>query len=223
MPRLPLLDIAEWRGNPEQFAGKLRAACHHIGFFQLQARLPTGCTQRVAQVANDFFARPIEQKMVLDYRRSSAFRGYMALGCENTSGKVDFREQVEFAPERESPTITADSAPYERLRGANQWPAEQPELREAVDDFTTAMTSLSWELTAALCMALCLQPGSLDALFGDEPHWQMKLANYPAEASNNREDSGDNKIAGTVGVGAHTDSGFLTLVLQDDAGGLQVQ
>ena len=55
--------------------------------------------------------------------------------------------------------------------------------------------------------------GSLDPLFGGAPHWQLKLARYPPVPP----------PADSVGVGAHTDSGFLTLLLQDDVGGLQVQ
>ena len=42
------------------------------------------------------------------------------------------------------------------------------------------------------------------------PHWVVKLISYPPVP--NREDQG---------VGPHTDTNFLTLVLQDEVGGLQ--
>jgi isopenicillin N synthase-like dioxygenase len=209
--QLPLLDIAEWRAQPESFVNKLRDACHHIGFFQLRARLPAKCAERLMQTAEVFFSLPLEQKMALDYRKNPAFRGYMALGCENTAGVVDSREQMEFAPEG-GVVSHCNFAPHERLRGPNQWPCEQPQLRVAVEEFVSAMCALSHELTAAVCSALRLPPGSLDGIFGLQPHWQMKLARYPPANS-----------ADTIGVGAHTDSGFLTLLLQDDVGGLQVQ
>ena len=75
------------------------------------------------------------------------------------------------------------------------------------------MSSLSEDLRAALGLALGLPAGQLDSLFEPEPHWQLKLTHYPPATA--AADSG------AIGVGAHTDSGFLTLLLQDDVGGLQ--
>ena len=204
--------MQEWRTAPSQFAERLRFAAHNVGFFTLRHRLPDGVAEGVMAASREFFALSADQKSSMDYSRSAAFRGYMAVGVENTAGAPDVREQVELAAE--SPPSPPDvMPPYERLRGPNQWPEAMPSLRPTLGAFTAHMLALSAELTAALCAALRVPDGSLDPLFGGAPHWQLKLARYPPVPP----------PADSVGVGAHTDSGFLTLLLQDDVGGLQVQ
>jgi isopenicillin N synthase-like dioxygenase len=67
----------------------------------------------------------------------------------------------------------------------------------------------------------------------DIPHWVIKLVSYPpprVDSHDNDDDENDDdeSTKATVshrfcqqGVGAHTDTNFLTLVLQDSVGGLQ--
>ncbi|KAL3933896.1 MAG: hypothetical protein SGPRY_000082 [Prymnesium sp.] len=217
MSSLPLLDISLWRSSPHAFASQLRSACHLRGFFTLHHRMPPLLTQTLFQRANAFFASPLELKRTIDYSRSPAFRGYMGQGIENTAGRPDLREQVEIAAE--APPVPPDAwPPYMRLRGPNQWPSAQPALREVVEEYVDHMNRLSSELTDALCLALRVERAALDALlFDGDPHWQLKLASYQPCAP--VEDGGDG--APSIGVGEHTDSGFLTLLLQDDVGGLQ--
>jgi isopenicillin N synthase-like dioxygenase len=208
---LPLLDIGVWRSDPQKFVRALRHACHHDGFFQLRHGVPAPVTRRLVTEAQTFFARSAEDKQRIDYSRSPAFRGYMATGVENTAGKPDLREQVEIAAE--GLAASADAWPaYERLRGPNQWPPTQPSLREAVDEYTDHMLVVSREMTRALALALDLGIDALDGLFSPAPHWQLKLASYQPAAASAEEQ---------IGVGAHTDSGFLTMLLQDENGGLQ--
>ena len=148
----------------------------------------------------------------------------MRVGVENTAGKLDLREQVEIAAEG-APAAASAWPPYLRLRGPNQWPAGQPGLEPAVAEYATLMGEVSAEVTHALCMALGLAPTALDTHFAPEPHWQLKLAAYePATRGGHRgaaASGAEGDVALEVGVGAHTDSGWLTMLLQDDSGGLQ--
>ena len=213
--RLPLLDIALFPADPSAFAAELRRACHRVGFFTLRHRLPPGLAESALDVSRRFFALPADAKARIDYSRSPAFRGYMRAGVENTAGRVDLREQLELAPDA-PPTDARATPPWRRLAGANQWPDDSlPALRPRIEEYIEAMLRLSHELTGALALALGLSAADFAPLFADGgPHWQLKLASYlpAAEAA----DEG-----GAQGCGAHTDSGFLTLLLQDDAGGLQ--
>uniref|UniRef100_A0A7S3TJX5 Non-haem dioxygenase N-terminal domain-containing protein n=1 Tax=Emiliania huxleyi TaxID=2903 RepID=A0A7S3TJX5_EMIHU len=222
MRRLPVLDLALWRSAPANFASQLRHACHHHGFFQLRHRVPSGVVERAVAEAREFFARGAEHKRAIDYSQSPAFRGYMAVGVENTAGRCDHREQLEIAAEG-APPPPAAWPPYTRLRGPNQWPASQPGLRVAIDDYTGHMLRMSAEVTCALCAALRLPSRAVEPYFSPAPHWQLKLAAYPpapAAAAAGREGGAGER---PVGVGAHTDSGWLTALLQDEAGGLQAQ
>ena len=228
--RLPLLDIRQWRSSPQEFAEKLRKAAHQVGFFTLKHDLDVKTTQQIMNSTRTFFEEPIETKLKLSYENSSAFRGYMALGKENTSGKTDWREQVELASEGTNSSESDSNDPryyYDRLRGKN--PALGHELQSAVDNYVKEAASLSLEITRALGMALGLEQDALEHLFvADDdtttnlpldPFWQLKLASV-VTPSNDNDHSDDDESS--FGVGAHTDSGFLTLLLQDDTGGLEV-
>lgn len=220
--RPPLLDIRAWRTDPERFARSLRHACHRIGFFQLRHDLPPAVPASMLQCARDFFALPAADKGSICYSRSPAFRGYMGQGVENTAGAADLREQVELAPD-EPPAPPRALPPYERLRGPNQWPGAMPALRPTVEGYVERMAGLCDELSDALCLALRLPQGALRSVLYPAPHWQLKLARYsPVARSSAGGGAGAWDEAGApLGVGAHTDSGFLTLVLQDGGGGLQ--
>ena len=215
------------------FCETLRETCHMVGFFYLDladADADAGVTratlESVLDAARKFFALPDELKTAMDNRASPAFRGYVRLGAENTAGRPDMREQVEFGVDAPvpDPTALADPSvpPHRRLVGPNQWPAESecPGFRTTVSSFLDEMASLSERLMELLALSL---DSPRDRFREDEPNVQMKIARYPPAPD--VEDAGSNPIdgVGTFGVGAHTDSGYLSLLLQDDVGGLQVK
>ena len=147
---------------------------------------------------------------------------------ENTAGRPDLREQIEIAID--APPAPPDALPpYLRLQGHNQWPDEAlPELRPCVEEYAEHMGRLSNDLTDALGMALGLQPrcsaSSSSRRLTGSSSWQATSA--PPRGITVVGGGGETAAAPVdvepqVGVGAHTDSGFLTLLLQDDAGGLQ--
>ena len=200
MVKLPLLDIQQFRTDPHTFAEALRHACHHYGFFQVRHGIKPSLVTQTCSLARDFFALPKAAKKRVDYSKSSAFRGYMSLGVENTAGKPDLREQVEIAPE--APPAALDAwPPYLRLRGQNQWPEDAlPALQPCVEEYAAEVGIVARELTQALCLAMRLERDALDDLFEPDPHWQLKLASYTP--------SGNAPAAeAQIGVGAHTDSG----------------
>jgi len=171
----------------------------------------------VLRTARAFFQLSPAEKARIDYRQSPHFRGYMWLGAENTRGCRDEREQIEFGREEVASNTPLEPL-YQRLRGPNQWPERPLELCITFSTWLEEMEKLARALTRALAAALGLEPHSLDALFGAAPHVQAKLVHYPSvEPRIEEQDAGSN-----LGVGAHSDSGFLTLLLQDEVGGLEV-
>ena len=226
------------RAAEAAFAAELREVCHTVGFFYVAGidAFVSPTTRRDAlAAATRFFAMPQEKKDAMDYRNSPAFRGYVRLGAENTAGLPDLREQVEFGVEAETHPKATDAPPYARLRGPNQWPNEIdcPRFRENASRFSDEARALSTRLTRLLALSLDLPADAFDGVFGDAPNVQMKIARYPPRrtASERRQgltdananaNENENDDAAAFGVGAHTDSGFLSLLLQDDVGGLQV-
>ena len=235
---LPILTLPDQQPQEEQaFASKLRHACHNVGFFYVRNHGVSARTYADAlHSSKTFFALDYEQKMTIDYRQSPAFRGYMAQGLENTAGRPDRREQIEFGvdPPTSEISATTSSSPstvrpyYKRLVAhPNQWPDQHvPTLRPHVQQFMKEMEVLSRRLMTYLAMSLDLPANYFDDTFGTCPNVQLKICHYPAVANadhNNEDVSNDDKARAMFGVGPHTDSGYLSLLLQDNVGGLQVQ
>jgi isopenicillin N synthase-like dioxygenase len=211
--QLPLLDISLFYSNQALFVEKLRSACHNVGFFLLKHDLPSGLVEEQLEVSKAFFALPSSEKMRVSYDHSPSFRGYMQLGVENTAGQVDFREQLEYAVEYDPPPDCRTSwPPYTRLKGTNPWP--DATMERVCKEYAKHVCRIADCIRTSLCLALQLDENALSQHFDkpdEPPHWVMKLISYPPAKD----------AAGGQGVGPHTDTNFLTLVLQDQVGGLQ--
>ena len=233
---LPLLDITLYDTQPLQFAEELRHACHTFGFFLLRHDIPLDIVDQLLEATQDFFQQPLATKLQISYEHNPSFRGYMPLGVEHTAGQVDVREQIEYAVEY--PTTTTETTTttttnrhsiYERLKArTNPWP-ENGSLRTSTMDYIPHICRIANCLRESLCLALHLDKHALDPLFrprsNEVPHWVLKFISYPPAPFRPDDDNDDhpNQKDPLLGVGAHCDTNFITLVLQDTAvGGLQV-
>ena len=213
---LPILDLSLLDQGPEaasRFRDDLRAATHDVGFFYLTG---TGVTPeleaRLLQAAHDFFALPEAEKLAIENVTSPHFRGYTRVGGERTQGRVDWREQIDIGPERD-PIHDPEGPGYNRLVGPNLWPAAQPELKDVVTEWHDHLTGVARKLLRAWALALGAEEQYFDRHFGD-PQTLIKIVRYP----------GKDDPTPQQGVGAHKDSGVLTLLwVEPGKGGLQVE
>jgi isopenicillin N synthase-like dioxygenase len=124
---------------------------------------------------------------------------------------VDWREQIDVGPER-APIGGLDKADYRWLQGPNQWPAALPELPGIIEEWDAALSGVARTLLRHWAASLGSRPGVFDASFADAPATLIKIIRYPARAES------------AQGVGAHRDSGVLTLLLAESGStGLQVR
>ena len=213
---LPVLDLSLLDQGPEaaaRFRNELAAATHDVGFFYL---VGTGVTPeleaRLHRAARAFFELPEEDKLAIENVKSPHFRGYTRIGGERTQGKVDWREQIDIGPERDA-LPPSDDAPWDRLVGPNLWPAAQPELQDVVLEWHDHLTGVARKLLRAWALSLGAEESYFDQHFGD-PQTLIKIVRYPG-----KEDPTPQQ-----GVGAHKDSGVLTLLwVEPGKGGLQVR
>ncbi|WP_159499932.1 isopenicillin N synthase family oxygenase [Microbacterium sp. 18062] len=216
---LPVLDLSRLGDGPEaaaSFRADLRAATHEVGFFYL---VGTGITPelegRLLQGARDFFALPEADKLAIENVHSPHFRGYTRVGGERTQGRVDWREQIDIGPERAA-VDDPDAPDFARLIGPNLWPEAQPELRGIVTEWHDRLTDIARVLLREWALALGAEEDYFDRHFG-EPSTLIKIVRYPGK---NDPSAG----ARAQGVGAHKDSGALTLLwVEPGKGGLQVE
>ncbi|MDC7698252.1 isopenicillin N synthase family dioxygenase [Vogesella indigofera] len=214
---LPLLTLSDLDGSPARraaFLRDLRAAARDVGFFYLNGHgIAEAQAARVLAAARDFFALPQADKRAVDMVQSPHFRGYTAAGHEITRLQPDWREQFDIGAER-PPLAAAKVVPvWARLQGPNQWPAALPALRPALLAWQAELTAVSIRLLRAFAEALQQPADSFDDAFLAAPIQHLKIIRYP----------GQEQVPSDQGVGAHKDSGFLTLLLQDREAGLQVE
>ncbi|KRB13659.1 2-oxobutyrate oxidase [Mesorhizobium sp. Root695] len=218
MPRIvPVLDLSRLEQGASEyrtFLLDLRTAARDVGFFYLSGHgISASEIDDVLDASRRFFALPEADKLAIEMVKSQQFRGYTRAGGELTKGAADWREQLDIGVERQPIAQGPGIAPWTRLQGPNQWPSALPELKPALLAWQTKATAVAIRLLKAFALSLDQPEDAFDAIYRDSPNHRMKIVRYP----------GRDVTEGDQGVGAHKDGGFLTLLLQDDNKGLQVE
>ncbi|GHF21215.1 MULTISPECIES: isopenicillin N synthase family dioxygenase [Streptomyces] len=214
---LPVIDLSAASGGPDARArlhDALHTAARDVGFFHLTGHGITPAeTDALMSALRAFFALPEAERLAISNLNSPHFRGYTRIGDERTGGSRDWRDQLDIGAER-TPHIPAGDEPgYWWLEGPNQWPASLPELRTTALHWIDRLSSVARQLLHELLASIGAPADFYDEAFAERPHLHLKMVRYPGSAPDG---------AGQ-GVGAHKDYGFLTLLLQDQVGGLQVE
>ena len=215
MQELPTLDLRRFAGSDRAlFLAELRRTAREIGFFYVTGHgVPETLPGEVLAASRRFFALPEIEKLKVEMVRSPHFRGYNRPGWELTRGKPDWREQFDLAAERPALPRNGGLPAWARLQGPNQWPDSLPDFRAAMLRWQDEATALSIRLTQAFAAALDQPEHVFAPIYNDLPNQRIKIIRYP----------GRDQDEETQGVGAHKDSGFVTILLQDQARGLQVE
>ncbi|MFI2434416.1 isopenicillin N synthase family dioxygenase [Streptomyces sp. NPDC018693] len=215
--QLPIIDLSLADGGPQARArlrAQLHGAAHDVGFFQLVGHgVSEEETARLVSAMRRFFALPEAERLALDNVNSPHFRGYTRTGDERTGGRQDWRDQLDIGAERPARVPGPEEPAYWWLEGPNQWPDSLPELRTAALAWMERLSGVAERLLHELLASIGAPADFYDPIFGERAHPHLKLVRYPGRADDGAEQ----------GVGAHKDYGFLTLLLQDRVGGLQVQ
>jgi len=197
---IPVLDLEA--GAPAALAARIDEALTGTGFFAVTGhRVPDAVVQGAFGAGRRFFALPEAQKRRwhIDARQ----RGFDPIGWQalDPQQPPDLKESFYLGVEAIAP---------------NQWPDEPavPGFRAACEAYALAMRSLAGRLMGLFEIALALPAGHFDA-FTRHPTCTTRLLHYPPQPAT--------AAPGQIGCGAHTDWGALTLLVQSDAGGLQVQ
>jgi isopenicillin N synthase-like dioxygenase len=133
------------------------------------------------------------------------------LGGELTSGRPDGKEGLYFGEELDG-TDARVRAGWP-LHGPNLFPDGAPELRRSVLAWMGEMTAVAHVVMRGVAMGLGLAPEWFEDDLTREPTVLFRIFRYPPTPPD-----GDR-----WGVGEHTDYGLLTILAQDDCGGLQVR
>jgi isopenicillin N synthase-like dioxygenase len=193
-------------------AGQIQAACRERGFFYVTGHgVPAGLLADLADASAEFFALPLADKLEIAMERGGrAWRGYFPVGAELTSGRPDLKEGLYFGAELpdDDPRVQARVP----LHGRNLFPRQVPRLRPVVLAYLDALTSAGQAVLSGVALSLGLDAGYFAAGYTADPTILFRIFHYPPSPPQAQD----------WGVGEHTDYGLLTLLAQDDSGGLQV-
>ena len=213
---LPVLDVSPLIGAGTEaardaLARAITAACRDCGFFYVVGHgVPPPLLAELDAASRAFFARPLAEKLEIAMDRGGrAWRGYFPVGGELTSGAPDLKEGLYFGSElpAEHPRVRAGVP----LHGANLFPARVPALRPAVLAYIEAMTRVGHALMTGFARSLGFADEYFARHYTGAPTVLFRVFHYPPATGEG------------WGVGEHTDYGLLTLLAQDDCGGLQVK
>lgn len=213
MDTLPVIDVAPLRSgaDPQGVARLIDAACRESGFFCITGHgVDRALGERLDTLARAFFALPATSKAEIAMSRGGlAWRGWFPVGGELTSGEPDQKEGIYFGEELgpDDPRVRARRP----LHGPNLFPAEPAELGPVVLAWMDAMRGLCTDLVRALGIGLGIGERWFERHLTHDPITLFRIFHYPSG-------SGD-----AWGVGEHTDYGLLTVLKQDESGGLSVK
>lgn len=208
---IPVIDIASLVDGRDPFgvAKKIRWALSNAGFMYVKNHgVPSSVVEAAFAQAMAFFDQPNDDKMVLHVGNSGvAMRGYIEIFGENTdpAKTKDLKECFDIGPETPGYEVP--------FFGANQWPDQLPAFQPAIYAYHEEMKKLSLILLRGIALSLDLPPEFFAAKMLN-PISIQRLLHYPPQTGKIDES--------VMGIGAHTDYGNLTILAQDDVGGLQV-
>jgi isopenicillin N synthase-like dioxygenase len=218
LPEIDVDPFVRGRGDERGAAAEIDVACRECGFFSIVGHgVDAALRARLDASAREFFALGDREKAEIAMARGGrAWRGWFPVGGELTSGKPDQKEGSYFGVElgREDARVRAGVP----LHGPNLFPRRPDTLRDAVLGYMDELTRVGHAVMRGIALALGLREDWFARDLTSDPTILFRIFHYPADA-----DAHTPKDAGAWGVREHTDYGLLTILLQDDTGGLQVR
>lgn len=187
------LPIVDLGGEPDAVARAIDTACRETGFFLVTGHgVDADLCAAIDSPAREFFALDNAEKAEIAMERG----GHAWRGWFPVGGEL-----TSGRPDLKEGLYFGEERPPDPrpLHGPNLFPRRPAELRGAVLDYMRALTGLGHVLLRMI----------VPALVGD-PTLLFRIFHYPP---------GD---TASWGVGEHTDYGLLTILMQDDTGGLEL-
>ena len=218
---IPMIDIGgidqASDDDLQRLASLFRQAYGGVGFgYIINHGVPQSLIDGVFAASQRFHTLPHAAKIQVEL--NALHRGFIPI---NTSTEVNStladvtrpNQSESFMMMREDAPDAIDVEEGAYLAGPNQWP-ELDHFREDVTAYHDAMTVLGRKLMRIALISVGAEPDQLNDAFKRPTTW-LRLLFYPPTDPQNAVD--------LYGSAPHTDFGCLTILAQDDVGGLQVQ
>ncbi|MEM9222731.1 MAG: 2OG-Fe(II) oxygenase family protein [Pseudomonadota bacterium] len=210
---IPVIDITPLRDgrDAQKVADALHTASEGLGFIYVSGHgIAQDAIDGARSCAYEFFRAPETQKATVAVSKSH--RGWLASGGAKMSDDAapDLKESFIWGIQGDAGALP-DRHP---LRGENRWPTFVPALEGAAMAYFWQAHEVAHHLMRGFAVGLGLAQDRF-LRTADKPLSRASFVYYPPQPA----DSAGPRF----GVGAHTDFGVLTVLCQDDVGGLEVQ
>ncbi|GLJ48191.1 hypothetical protein SUGI_1017670 [Cryptomeria japonica] len=204
--KIPLIDMSMLHASPDlrqPTVAEIGTAAQEWGIFQVVNHgISEDLIRRLQTVGKEFFDLPQEEKETYaNNAEDGNLEGYGTKLVHNIEGKMgwnDYYFHMLWPPSR---------------RDLNTWPKCPSSYREVCEDYGRGILSVVDKLLSALSINLGVQECSLkEAIGGEDMEMEMKINYYPP--------CPQPELA--LGVLPHTDMSALTLLVANQASGLQV-
>jgi len=213
----PILDIGPWLDGSGRagVASRFDRICREIGFCYLVGHgMPPERMQGVLTQAERLFA--LEESVKRDMLVGHSRRGYEPFAFQSLDfdSPPDLKESflIGHGTASDHPYVLAGLPNY----GPNVWPDESalPGFRTFCEGYFQHARNIAEVLMNIFATVAGLAPDHFAPLLVD-PMATLRMIHYPPQP--------DEIVNNQIGCGAHTDWGAVTILMQDETGGLEVQ
>lgn len=211
---IPVIDISGLAGGGEMatrdVARQMLAAAEATGFFYISGHgIAQSLIDEVFATSKAFFAAPVEAKRAVTV--NAWHRGFIKAGEAKmyVGSRPDLKESFIWGLDTATgPEPDAFGIP------PNQWPDFLPAMRPLLSRYFTEVNEVGWRLMRAFAASLEIEQDRFVRSIA-RPTSRGSIIYYPPQEPGAEADQ--------FGVAPHTDWGCLTLLYQDQTGGLEVR
>lgn len=205
-PVVPTIDVSR---KLDGQLDVLDTACRDHGFFLISGHGFDDVIDRTWSAARSFFAADRSVRVAVERDGANPLGWY---DRELTKRKRDAKEVFDFT----DPAFAVADA-------YNRWPEDLAGFRSTMREFYDAFSDLSTTAVEIVHLALGLDPSDGLRFGGARTNSSVRLNHYPVGDPVPEGERRGLRDLGETALGHHTDPGVVTLLLQDDTGGLQTQ
>lgn len=224
---IPVIDFSKWWDSANReaqltVAKELTDACRSVGFvYIVNHGLPQKLLDQAFHTAKQLFDLSHEEKMLAPHPDGpEVHRGYSYPGLEKVSQYMDGDEKIgEQLRQLKDCKESYEVGSEENAQQPNVWLPEAtlPGFKAFTTDFYWECNKIAQSILRAVAFGIGLDDPEYLIKYHSGHNNQLRLLHYPSVPAAELE----NQTAARMP--AHSDWGSITLLFQDDCGGLEVE